>query len=190
MRKIVFILITLCLLASATPAWAYSTLAEDFLIECRQTEAPFPPEGWSDDNLRSVALEVLEAWDPDSEDSWTIGFCLQALGCVGCEEDIDTILAYEQDLPRTVMRALRYVTHPKSIECFLRWIDAQDIPERELALMGLQNMNYDELAVADTSFAALTEKLLEAREAEPKDRLVAMIDEILNQLPAGNCIEN
>jgi hypothetical protein len=182
MRILQLIFVLLWLLATICPLWAYSPLAEGFLIACRETEAPFPPEGWSDEDLRAAALEVLDAWDEDSEDSWAISFCLQTIGYAGYEEDIDRILAYEEDLPRSVARALRYVTHPKSIECFLRWLDAEDTPERELALMGLNSMNYEELSDAEILLNTLRTRLLEAREVEPKDRLVTLIDEILHKI--------
>jgi hypothetical protein len=182
MRNSIFILAILLMISIISPAWAYSPQAGDFLVACRQTEAPFPPEGWSDEELRMAALEVLDAVESGSGDTWAISFCLQALGYAGCEEDIDRILAYEDELPRSVMRALRYVTHPKSIQCFLRWIDAEDTPERELALMGLQSMEYGEVKMADASIASLKTRLLEARGLETKGRLIVMIDEILQRI--------
>lgn len=169
---------TVIMYFSLLPAYAYSTLAENFLRECRTTDAAFPPENWSVDDLRIAALEVLDDIELNGGDTWPVYFCLITLGYVQYPDDIERILAYEDDRPRTVLRALCGYPDPTAINTLLAWA-ATDTSERELAYIGLKEINYDLLDEPDEWREIVVNELNRIREFEEIPRLIEMLDETI-----------
>jgi len=137
-------------LALAPSTFALSRLADDFLKACTALDSPWPPEKWSKDDLRSAALEVLDATENGSLDVWPRSFCLKALGYAQNPDDLPRILAYEERMNYTVLQSLKGFSHPDAIECLLKYLNNEKAPKRELAVKGLAAMDFTKLDKPET----------------------------------------
>ena len=166
------------------PAAAYSRIAEDFLRECRKLDAKFPPEGWTKEDLRAAANEILDYYETGNGKSWPVSFCLIALGYTASPEDIDRILIYEEKMPQTVLLSLDSVSNPKAIECLLRHATPEH-GERELAYRGLGKINFELLDEPDKWHAKIKERLTSSLKKEKAAWLSKMIIKSLDKIEAS-----
>jgi len=181
MRKIITLAL-LILILPAMPAYALSELADDFLLECRQLDRPFPPEDWSDEDIRLASHEVLDYYEDTGEEEWAVYFCIVALGHTRVEGDVSRILDYEDTWTEAVIEALRGFPSPDAIECLLRQSVAERATFREQAYKGLGEIDFDELEEPDEWRETVIEGLLEARELEEYEPLIELIDETIESI--------
>ncbi|MFH1677150.1 MAG: hypothetical protein ABIC40_09010 [bacterium] len=180
MKHITLFLLAIVLMLPVKAAIAYSDLADDFLLIC-STDAPFPPENWSKGDLRAAALEVLDGIETGGNDRWPLYYCLITLGYGQNPDDVQRILAYEEDMPSTVLRSLRGFPDPDAIECMLKWA-ASDRYQRELAFRGLGEIDFDLLEDGDEWRDKVISELLIVRKAESNSRVIESIDEAITQI--------
>ena len=170
------------------PSAAYSDLADDFLLQCRQLDITFPPEDWSDEDLRTAALEVLDTYEADGSNDWAVYFCLKTLGYTRNPEDVPRILNYKETMPEVVLQSLAGFPDPVAVECMLRWIESDDPLYRELAVRGIGAIDLGELNEAvgtdsiDEWCNRLTESLRNARESEEFEAIAELIEETIESL--------
>jgi hypothetical protein len=165
-----------------TPSAAYSDLADDFLLQCRQLDRTFPPDDWSDEDLRTAALEVLDIYEADGSNDWAVYFCLVTLGHTRNPDDVVRILNYEETRPEVVLRSLAGFPDPVAVECMLRWLESDDPFYRELAVRGIGDIDLSELNEADEWHSQLTESLNNAWENEEFEDIAELIEEAIQLL--------
>jgi hypothetical protein len=124
---------------------ALSDRAENFLKACRMYDVPFPPKNWSTDDLRSAALEVLDEIEVGQMSFWPKIFCIITLGYVKNPDDLPKILSYEDDMPSTVLSALKGFPHPDAIEFLFKYLDHERDSRRELAVKSLAAIDFNKL---------------------------------------------
>lgn len=185
MKKIAILTLIWFLLIPSNPAIALSDLANDFLIQCRQLDIAFPPDDWSDEDLRDAALEVLDNFEANDEYGWAVFSCLTALGHARNPDDIPRMLAYEDSMTDALLRALRGFPAPDAIDCMLRWIDTEKPGLRELSIKAIAEIDFDELDDPDYWLDMVIDELLAARENESVEVFVELIDEIVTELESG-----
>jgi hypothetical protein len=172
------------LILSAGPAQAYSDLANRFILACRQYDTVFPPENWSNEDIRSAALEVLDGFESDGTNSWAVTFCLQALGHTRNQDDISRILVYEDRMTGSVLRALAGFPSPDAIECMIRNLDADRTSFRELAVTGLSSIDFNELDDSCGWVGKVLDALNQRRNIEPEPELVRLIEDAITGINA------
>ena len=185
MKNIAIFTLIWFLLIPSNPAIALSDLANDFLIQCRQLDTTFPPDGWSDGDIRLAALEVLDNFEENDEYGWAVYSCLTALGHARNPDDIPRMLAYEDSMTGTLLRALRGFPAPDAIDCMLRWIDTEKPGLRELSIKAIAEIDFDMLDDPDFWRELVIDELLTARESETVEVFVDLIDVILTELESG-----
>ena len=163
---------------------SYSPLAEEFLLLSNQPDLSFPPEGWSDDNIRAAALEVLDIFETGLGEDWHVYYCLIALGRVKNPVDLDRILVYEETMPQTVIRAIHGFPDERAVECLLRWAK-KDIPVREVAFHGLAAIDYNLLDEPEEWRTKVTSELRTVRNGEILDWLQEDIDGSLAKIDSS-----
>jgi len=164
------------------PSAAYSDLADDFLLQCRQLDTTFPPEDWSDEDLRTAALEILDTYEADGSNDWAVYFCLKTLGYTRNPEDIPRILNYEETMPEVVLQSLAGFPDPVAVECMLRWIESDDPLYRELAIRGIADIDLNSMDEPDVWRDRLVSALDNARESEEFDAIAELIEETIESL--------
>ena len=184
MRKInlLTILATLIILSLAIPASAMSLKAENFLRACRTLDAPFPPKNWSDRDIRAASLEILDEIEAGRFAPWASEFCVTALGVLGNPDDLPRILAYEDGMTCTVLRALKGFSHPDAIECLFRQIDSDTDTTRELAVKSLAAMNFNKMKEPMLWYVKVLDALKTAYKKETVDWLKDDIQKAISDL--------
>jgi hypothetical protein len=177
---ILAVLLVSMMINAQTPG-DYSPLAREFLLDAQTLDAKFPPDGWNKDNLRNAALEVLDAFEAGVQDSWVVPYCLLALGHVKNPDDVSRILAYEDVSPDDVLSALRGFPAPTAIEYLLRWADS-DEPERELAYIGLGEIDFSQMDESVEWHDTVVAKLQEFRTNEDISWMRDLIDDALQKI--------
>lgn len=184
MKKITIILIfcTLIILSMLIPAGAISSRAENFLQACRTLDVPFPPKNWSNQDIRSAALEVLDAIESGKMSLWPRTFCVIALGYVSNPDDLPRILAYEDEMPDTVLQSLKGFSHPDAINYLLRHLTSDTDSTRELAVIGLAAMNFDKMDEPMVWYTKVSDALKAAQKKETEDWLKEDIQNAISSL--------
>ena len=170
------------ILTLASPVYALSDLAERFLRDATRTDVIFPPDDWSNKDLRDAALEVLDAYENGDGEDWTVYFCIVTLCHTQNEEDLHRVLAYEDKMTATVLRALRGWSAPEAIECFFRWLQSDGANFRELAIMGIGKIDFNQLDDPDEWREKAMEELIDARANEPFEPYLELIDEVVSKI--------
>lgn len=186
MRKIILTAILIVMILPAPSALAYSDNADDFLLACRQFDTEFPPDDWSDDDLRSAALEVLNAYEAEGSDEWAVRFCLIALGHARNPDDVGLVLNYEETMPEVVLQAFAGFPDADAVECLLRWIDSDEPYYREHAIRGIGEIDVSEMDDPDGWRERLTEELREALDEEEIDAIAELLEETVQELESGS----
>lgn len=166
----------------AAPSLALSATGEDFVRYCYTLDAPFPPPDWDKADLRDAALDVLQEAESGYLDSGLINFCLIALGSVGDTCDLDVIMSYSDDMPRTVLRALNGFTHPEAIDYLLYNVESDKITTRELAVLSLEKMDFKKLDKPMDWYEKVRSKLIEVLNNEKEEWLRNDIQNVIDNL--------
>ncbi len=185
MKNIAILTLIWFLLIPSNPAIALSDLAKDFLIQCRQLDTIFPPDDFSDEDLRDAALEILDNFEENDEYGWAVFSCLTALGHVRNPDDIPRMLVYEDSMTGALLRALRGFPAPDAIDCMLRWIDTEKPGLRELSIKAIAEIDFDMLDDPDFWRELVLDELLTARESETVEVFVELLDEIVTELESA-----
>lgn len=187
MKKTILITIMTLLIFSinAAPANALSENAERFLLHCRAIGAPFPPEHWDKLDLRDAAIEVLDAIEAGYHDPWPLDFCIKAIGHTKFPIDIDRILAYEDQMVYSVLRALRGFPHEKAVETYLKYIDSDRAPKRESAVLGLEAVDFEKIKDGADWKPEVLNALRNARQKEKVDWLIPKMDKAIATVQAA-----
>lgn len=187
MKKIVLItlLTSLILGLYVMPANAMSEKAEKFLLACRALDAPFPPRNWDRYDLRDASLEVLDAIESGSYDRWPLDFCVKALGAAQFPEDIDRILAYEDDMTYSVLRALKGFPHEKAVNTLIKYLGDEKAPKRESAAVGLAALDFRKLENGADLKNKVLSALKNARQKEKENWLVADYNEAIAKVQSA-----
>lgn len=186
----VMLVLLILLITPARPAWALSDLAEDFIFWARQPDISFPPEDWSDEDVRDGALEVLDAFENGESEDWTVHFCLIALGHTRNPEDVPRILNYEDTMTGAVLRSIRGFPAPDAIECMIRQLTAERASFRELAIKALRDVEYDLLDEPDVWRDAAVEALETSREVEEHEPLAELMDEAIEIIRTATVVSD
>ncbi|MCD6217412.1 hypothetical protein J7L05_06090 [bacterium] len=187
MKKLIYISIMACFVVGffAMPASALSHNAEKFLQACTALDSVFPPRNWDKYDLRDAALEVLDEIEDGTFNAWPTeptDFCLKTLGYTQFPEDVDRIIAYEDDLTYSVLRSLKGFPSVKAIECHYRWLDNEIMPKRELAFQGLADIDFNKLKKPDKWRSDVLAKLINARQKEKVDWLIKILDKSITKV--------
>lgn len=164
------------------PSFALSTRAENFLKACQTYDMPFPPKDWSKNDLRLAALEVLDAIEAGQISYWPKGFCLIALGYVQNPSDLGRILSYEDDMPSTVLQALKGFSHPDAIDFLIGYLNNDWDSRRELAVISLSAMDFDKLDNPWDWYNKVYNALVAASKREKEDWLKKDIEKSIQNL--------
>jgi hypothetical protein len=169
------------------PASAYTELAMRFLRVCRTYDHEFPPTDWTNEDLRSAALEVLNTFENEGKDSWAVGFCLVALGYVRNPEDLPRILNYEDRMPLKVLEAIKGFPAPDAVECMLRQVKAKRSTFREQAVKALEAVDFSQMEDSDQWRDRVIKELEEAKSVEKITQIAAVMDEAIKKIKeSGN----
>ena len=181
MKKYILILTIASLFLGfmAMPASALSENAERFLLSCRALDAPFPPENWDRWDLRDAALEVLDAIEAGSYKPWPTDFCIKALGHTRFPEDLERILAYEEKMTYSVLRALKGFPHEKAVNTMFKYLNDEKSPKRESAVVGLADIDFRKMKDGAEWKTKILDKLRTARDKEKVDWLIKDMDEAI-----------
>jgi len=183
--NIAFFTFVLNLIVSSN-AYALSSLANDLIRECNKCDEEFPPANWNMEQLRSAGLEILNAIESGSVERSNLYCCLYALGYVKNPNDIDRILKYEKDMPTTVLHTLDGFPHEKAIKCMLRFTISKDEILRELAYIGLGNVDYTKLEKDSKKWREKAKNMLiEKRRIEKKDWILESLDKALKKIDSN-----
>ncbi len=183
--KILIPLIALLAILYQPQAMAMSDLADEFIMQCRQPCIDFPPDGWSDENIRTASLEVLDAYESGTGEGWTVYFCLVALGHVGNPDDLDRILAYSDTMPFAVIRSLHGYSHPEAVEFLLDQLDTDSASTREQVLYAIGAVDFESMDDPDAMRQVVMEKLIDVRMLEEFEVLIELIDDLVVTLDSG-----
>ena len=179
---IMIFLASLIMGLSAMPSAAMSSLAEDFIKACTALDSPWPPRGWERDDLRSAALEVLDAVESGNYDKWPVDFCLKALGSTQYPEDLPRILAYKEEMLDTVLFSLKGFPDQKAIEFLIKYLSDKEPTIRELAVYSLGDIDFKKMAESKKWWDKV---ILEVRKMKQKEKvgwLKKDIDKVLVKL--------
>jgi len=170
------------ILSMLIPAGAISTRAGDFLKACMTLDTPFPPKNWSHDDIRSAALEVLDAVEAGKISLWPRTFCVIALGYVKNPDDLPRILVYEDEMPCTVLQSLKGFAHPDAINYLIRHLTSDTDSTRELSVIGLAAMNFDTMDEPMVWYNKVSSALKTALKKETEDWLKKDIQTAISNL--------
>jgi hypothetical protein len=184
MKKLTFISIfcALIILSMLIPASAMSSRAEDFLKACRTLDAPFPPKTWSNQDIRLAALEILDAIEAKQMSLWPRTFCVIALGSVKNPADLPRILAYEDEMPNTVLQSLKGFSHPDAINYLIRHLSSDEDSTRELSVIGLAEMKFDNLDEPMVWYTKVSDALKSAQKKETESWLKEDMQKAISNL--------
>lgn len=141
----IFILTLIISFYLISPSFALSENAEKFIMYHSQTGQKFPPPGWSITELREASLEVLDAIENNSIDSWFVTDCLMTLGYTQFPEDLPRIMKYKDDMKKTVLRSLRGFAHPDAINHLIKHVDSDSQIIRESAIKSLAEVDFSKM---------------------------------------------
>jgi hypothetical protein len=187
MRKSIILLIISGFILGflAAPSFALSDNAEKFLLSCRALDSKFPPENWDKSDLRNAALEVLDAIESGSYDRWPLDFCIKTLGYTQFPGDLDRILAYEDEMTYSVLRSLSGFPHERAINTLIKYLDDEEAPKRESAIIGLQAMDFRKLTKGSEFKNRILTELIKARQDEKENWLVKQFNEAIAKVQSA-----
>jgi len=179
---ILIFLASLIMGLSAMPSSAMSSRAEDFIKACTALDSPWPPRGWERDDLRSAALEVLDAAESGNYDKWPVDFCLKALGSTQYPEDLPRILAYKDEMLDTVLFSLKGFPDQKAIEFLIKYLSDKEATIRELAVYSLGDIDFKKMADSKKWWDKVISEVRKMKQKEKVGWLKKDIDKVLVKL--------
>jgi hypothetical protein len=181
-RITITILAGLILGLLVAPSFAMSDLAESFLLSCRAVGQPSPLERWDKNDLRTAAVEVLDAIEGGRYDKWPLVFCLNSLGMAQYPIDIPRITAYKDDMIYVVLDSLKGFPHKDAVEFQLKYVTNKEVTIREVAIKGLAEIDFMKLDNARKWHGVILESFEKAKASEKVDWMKKDLDTAIKKV--------